>query len=210
VGVEERAGRAASVHFASGEREPCDLVVVGKGVTPRTELLSRLGVEVSRGIPVDAMLRSAVPDVWAAGDAALALDAAWGLPRTNAIWPMAVEQGSLAGRNMAGAGESYLGSLGMNSLRVGPLELISAGITRAPDGSYEERFVLDGARRRYRKVVLHDGRLVGMIFAGGIDQAGLVISAIRRGARLEELPFDPLEAGIHWGKYAFTAGAPGG
>jgi NADPH-dependent 2,4-dienoyl-CoA reductase/sulfur reductase-like enzyme len=203
LGVEERAGRAVTVAFATGEREPCDLVVVGKGVVPRTELVSALGVEASRGIPVDSALCTPLPDVWAAGDVVLAFDTAWGRARLNAIWPMAVEQGTLAGRNMAGAGETHAGSLGMNSIRVGGLDLISAGITRAPDPSYQEKFVLDRSRRLYRKIVRKDGRLVGMIFAGATDQAGLVVSAVRRGARLEELPFDPLEPCIHWGNYAF-------
>lgn len=206
VGIEDRGGRAAAVAFSSGEREPCELVVVAKGVTPRAELISALGLEASGGIRVDAALRTALPDVWAAGDAALAFDAAWGRTRINAIWPMAVEQGTLAGRNMAGVGETYLGSVGMNSLRLGRLELISAGVTRALDPSYEERSSLDTCRRLYRKVVLKDGRVVGMIFAGAVEQAGLVVSAVRRGARLEELPFDPLEPGIHWGKFAFGAG----
>ncbi|MBI5014781.1 MAG: FAD-dependent oxidoreductase [Deltaproteobacteria bacterium] len=208
-GIEEACGRAAAVTFAGAWRAPCDLVVVGKGVTPRTELLADLGFAVSGGVPVDAGLRTPLPDVWAAGDVALATDTAWGRPRVNAVWPMAVEQGALAGRNMAGAGETYAGSLGMNSIRVGRLELISAGITRAPDPTYEERAALDRRARLYRKVVLKDGRIVGTIFAGAADQAGLVVSAIRRGARFDELPFDPLEPRIHWGRYAFTAGTLG-
>lgn len=210
VGIEDQDGRAAAVVFGSGEREPCDVAVVGKGVTPRTELVSGLGLDASGGIRVDASMLTALPHVWAAGDAVVAFDAAWGRPRANAIWPMAVEQGALAGRNMAGADETYEGSLGMNSIRVGRLDLISAGITRAPDDSFEETSAFDARRRVYRKLVLKNGRLVGMIFAGKADQAGLVVSAIRRGARLDELPFDPLETGIHWGAYAFSAGNPGG
>ena len=198
-----RDGRVRSVTFSDGSSEPCDLVVVGKGVVPRTELFAGLGVDVSAGVPVDQTLRTPWPDVWAAGDAALTYDVAWSRPRLTAIWPMAVEQGGLAGRNMAGADEAYPGSLAMNSLRIGRLHVVSAGITRPPDSTYEERSVTERARGTYRKIVTKHGRLVGTIFAGDPEQAGMVVTAIRCGARLEDIPFDPLERGIHWGRYAF-------
>lgn len=211
VHVSERGGRAVGVTFA-GETSPrpCDLAVVGKGVTPRTELARCPGCDARGGIPVDERLRTPLPGVWAAGDAALAFDVPWARARVNAIWPMATEQGELAGRNMAGAEEVYAGAAGMNSLRVGSLDLISSGVTRPPDPTYEVRAELDRGRRRYRKLVTRRGRLVGMIFAGAADQAGLVVAAIRRGARLDELPFDPLEPSIHWGRYAFSTGRPRG
>ncbi|MEW6486397.1 MAG: FAD-dependent oxidoreductase [Thermodesulfobacteriota bacterium] len=200
--LELRDGRAVAVRFdPPGSREPCDLVIRGKGVDPRSELLGRRG-----GIPADDQLRAPVPGVWVAGDAALTHDVAWGEPRANAIWPMAVEQGRLAGRNMAGAGETYPGSLAMNSVRVGGLHLVTAGIVRPPEGEGPYRVLRreDPARGTYRKVILRDGRLVGAVFAGEAEQAGLVIAAIRAGTRLEDLPFDPLAERFHWGAYAFA------
>lgn len=202
--LEVQAGRVAAVHFdPPGSREPCDLVIRGKGVDPRSELLGQRG-----GIPADDQLRAPAPDVWAAGDAALTYDVAWGEPRGNALWPMAVEQGRLAGRNMAGAGETYPGSLAMNSVRVGGLHLVTAGIVRPPAGPYRVLQREDPARGTYRKVVLRDGRLVGAVFAGEAEQAGLVIAAIRAGTRLEDLPFDPLAERFHWGAYAFAGARP--
>jgi NAD(P)H-nitrite reductase large subunit len=189
--------------------EACDLVVRGKGVDPRTELARGFDFDVDSGIPTDAELRTPLPDVWAVGDAALTFDVAHRRQRVNAIWPMAVEQGTVAGRNMAGARQTYEGSLAMNSVRVGELHVVSAGVTRPPDGSYEVRTRGDGSRPGYRKIVLQDGILVGAIFAGGADQAGLAVSAIRQGARLDELPYDPLDERIHWGRYAFAAGCAG-
>jgi len=208
-GFEASNGRVRAVAFEGGRREVCDLVVVGKGVVPRTDLLSGLGLNLVAGAPADEYLRTPIPGVWAAGDVALTRDIAWGEPRINAIWPMAVEQGCLAGRNMAGAAERYPGSVAMNSLRLGSLEIISAGMTKPTDRSCESRSALGEGRRSYRKVVTRDGRLVGMICVGAVEQAGLLVSAIRAGARLDELPFDPLEPAIHWGRYAFADRAPG-
>jgi NAD(P)H-nitrite reductase large subunit len=202
VALRIAGGRVTGVRFEPpGELEPCDLVVRGKGVTPRGELL---GGEGADGVLADPELRSALPEVWVAGDVALTQDVAWNVPRLNAIWPAAVEQGRLAGRNMAGARETYGGSLAMNSLRLGPLHLVSAGITRPPPGPFRVLKDEDLARGYYRRVVLREGRLVGAVFAGETEGAGMLVTAIRVGARLEDLPFHPLERRPQWGAYAFS------
>lgn len=75
-GVEIRAllpqgrGRVAAVLLGDGTVVEADVVVVGIGAQPRTELAQRAGLEVSNGIVVDAGLRSSALDVYAAGDAA--------------------------------------------------------------------------------------------------------------------------------------------
>ncbi|AZP22734.1 FAD-dependent oxidoreductase [Streptomyces aquilus] len=59
------------VRLAGGEVLPADVVVVGVGVAPATKWLEGSGVELhprDGGIQCDAMLRTSVPDVYAAGD----------------------------------------------------------------------------------------------------------------------------------------------
>lgn len=62
------AGRVTAVVLADGRELPADLVVVGVGVVPRTELAEQLGLEVEGGIVVDAHARTSDPAVVAAGD----------------------------------------------------------------------------------------------------------------------------------------------
>lgn len=75
-GVEVRAlvpdahGRVAAVRLVDGRVLEADVVVVGIGAQPRTELAQRAGLRVSNGIDVDAGLRSSVPGVYATGDVA--------------------------------------------------------------------------------------------------------------------------------------------
>ncbi|MDW7709989.1 MAG: FAD-dependent oxidoreductase [Deferrisomatales bacterium] len=198
-------GRVTGIGFHSSDGvDPCDVVIRAKGVEPRGELLGA----PPGGVAGDQELRTGTPGVWVAGDTALTHDLAWEEPRINAIWPAAVEQGRLAGRNMAGARESYPGSLAMNSLRVGDLHLVTAGITRPPLGPYRALQEADASRGAYRKLVLREGRLVGAVFAGEAEQAGLIVAAIRAGSRLEDLPFDPLDRRAHWGAYAFAGPFP--
>ncbi|MFE0629717.1 NAD(P)/FAD-dependent oxidoreductase [Streptomyces sp. NPDC058864] len=61
-------GKVGAVLLADGTRVPADLVLVGVGVVPRTELAEQLGLECDNGILVDAHARTSDPLVAAAGD----------------------------------------------------------------------------------------------------------------------------------------------
>ena len=66
------AGRVTGVELPDGTHLRADAVIVGVGVTPRTELADSAGLDVDDGILVDASLRTSHPDVFAAGDVARA------------------------------------------------------------------------------------------------------------------------------------------
>lgn len=66
----EGNGRVQQVVTASGTTVPCDMVVVGIGVTPNTGWLDGSGIELDNGVVVDEYCRSSLPDVYAAGDVA--------------------------------------------------------------------------------------------------------------------------------------------
>jgi 3-phenylpropionate/trans-cinnamate dioxygenase ferredoxin reductase subunit len=61
-------GRVGGVRLADGRLLPADLVLVGIGLEPRTELAEQLGLEVDNGIVVDSGARTSNPAVVAAGD----------------------------------------------------------------------------------------------------------------------------------------------
>ncbi|MBW8706685.1 Rhodocoxin reductase [Streptomyces sp. MBT84] len=68
AGFDGERGRVTGVRLADGTRLPADLVLIGVGVLPRTELAERLGLECDRGIVVDGGARTSDPHVVAAGD----------------------------------------------------------------------------------------------------------------------------------------------
>lgn len=73
TGVERLEGhgaRVAAAHTTDGRRLPADLVLVGIGATPRTELAAQAGLEIDNGICVDANLLTVDPHISAIGDAA--------------------------------------------------------------------------------------------------------------------------------------------
>lgn len=101
-------GAVAAVETGGGERIACDLVVVGIGVAPRTELAEAAGLPVDDGVVVDASLRSAgAPNVFAAGDVASAWHPRYGRRVRVEHWANALHQGEAAGRAMAGADVAY-------------------------------------------------------------------------------------------------------
>lgn len=68
AGFSGDGGRVSGVLLGDGRKLPADLVVVGVGVVPRTELAEQLSLECDGGIVVDAYARTSAPSVVAAGD----------------------------------------------------------------------------------------------------------------------------------------------
>ena len=70
AGVEalEGARQVESVVLQDGTRLPADLVIVGIGLVPNTELAEQAGLEVDNGIIVDVYAQTSDPDIVAAGD----------------------------------------------------------------------------------------------------------------------------------------------
>jgi 3-phenylpropionate/trans-cinnamate dioxygenase ferredoxin reductase component len=109
AGIEriEAVATEARVTLGDGRVLAADLVLVGIGAVPRTELAESAGLAVDDGIVVDATLATSDPDIYAAGDVcAFPLASAAGLARLES-WKNADAQGTLAARNMLGAGEAY-------------------------------------------------------------------------------------------------------
>jgi 3-phenylpropionate/trans-cinnamate dioxygenase ferredoxin reductase subunit len=63
-------GKACGVRLASGEEIPADLVLIGIGIVPNTELAAAAGLPVSNGISVSEFLQSPDPNIFAIGDCA--------------------------------------------------------------------------------------------------------------------------------------------
>jgi 3-phenylpropionate/trans-cinnamate dioxygenase ferredoxin reductase component len=101
----EGGDQVEAVVLPDGSRLHADVVVIGVGVHPDTDLAERAGLGIDDGILVDEQLRAA-DGVWAAGDVANADHPLFGRIRVE-HWAEALNQGLLAGRNLAGAGDRY-------------------------------------------------------------------------------------------------------
>ena len=97
------ADHVEAVQTSTGERIQADLVVVGIGVRPRTELAADAGLAVGDGIEVSAWLETSVAGIFAAGDVASAWHPFYDRRLRSEHWANAKFQGSTVGRSMLGS-----------------------------------------------------------------------------------------------------------
>jgi NAD(P)H-nitrite reductase large subunit len=175
----------------TGKMLDLDMVIVAIGVRPRLDLVKDSPVKVNRGIVVDRHMETSVPGVYSCGDVAEAYDFVWDENRLSPIWPNAYMGGRTAGMNMAGRKVEYLGSTGMTSLSYFDLPIVSAGLNAIPkdemgkhedgDGTprYEVLFRSRPEQGFYRKFVLKEGVIKGMIMINNIKGAGIITDLMR-------------------------------
>jgi len=102
-----RSVGSRGVELEDGRVLPADLVVLGVGVRPRTELASKAGLQVDNGIVVDPFLRTSAPGIWAAGDSARYPEARLGTLVRIEHWVVAQRQGQAAAHDMLGLGAPF-------------------------------------------------------------------------------------------------------
>lgn len=108
IGATRGADGRLSVTTATGETYPADEVVVGVGVVPNVGIAAEAGLDIDDGILVDETCRTSDPQIFAAGDCTRFPGPGGHVRLEN--WRHALDQGAVAGRNAAGATETY-GSL---------------------------------------------------------------------------------------------------
>jgi 3-phenylpropionate/trans-cinnamate dioxygenase ferredoxin reductase subunit len=146
----DRGGRVSAVRLADGTRLPADLVLVGAGVLPRTELAEQLGLVCEGGIVVDAFARTSDPAVVAAGDCTVRPHPMTGQGRVrlesvqNAVAQAQVAAATLLGRLEPAPAVPWFWSY------QGDLKLQMAGLSAGHDD-----FVVRGAPEEERFSVLY-------------------------------------------------------
>ncbi|MDP2921620.1 MAG: FAD-dependent oxidoreductase, partial [Candidatus Omnitrophota bacterium] len=181
VAAKEIAGDKSvkGVDLDNGAKHACELIIIGKGVSPNIELAKEGGIKTNWGILTNNRLETSAEGIFTAGDVSETNDIAMEESSINAIWPCACEQGRIAGLNMAGEKETYEGSLAMNSIEFFGLPVISVGITRPKSDKYKEIIKKDASKNSYKKIVLKDGIIVGVIFVNSIENIGVIGSLIK-------------------------------
>lgn len=86
---------------------PADLIVIGVGVTPNTDLASAAGIRCEDGVIVDELGATSAPDVYASGDAVRYPDEFFGRPMRSENWMHAQNQSLAVAKNLLGATEPY-------------------------------------------------------------------------------------------------------
>ncbi|WP_456398084.1 NAD(P)/FAD-dependent oxidoreductase [Desulfurobacterium sp.] len=182
--VEEILGneKVEGVKLKSEKTIIAEAVIIAIGVRPNTELAQTAGIKVNRGIDTNLFMETSIPDIYAAGDCVENIDITDGAKKNLPLFPLAFEQGLVAGLNMAGKKMKYLGGLPLNSLKfLKELPVLNAGIVEPPDSTYEV-LVNDRFEKRgyYRKAIIKDNHLVGFVAIGEVDRVGILTGIIRQ------------------------------
>jgi nitrite reductase (NADH) large subunit len=160
---------------------PCDILVVAGGVEPNMELIDDTGIERNWGIVTNANMQTSVDTIYAAGDVAETSDIATKQRSVNALWTCAVQQGKIAGLNMTGHQRKYDGSVSLNSINFPGVDVISFGVVRPNEEAGYEVLVDNRSQYGvYKKLVLKDNIIKGMILVNRIDNAGVLLSLLGR------------------------------
>jgi NAD(P)H-nitrite reductase large subunit len=174
-----------------------EIVIVTAGARPNVGLTEGSSLARDTGLLVDEFMGTNYADIFAAGDVAEVSDCLTGKRKIFGLWTAAVEQGKIAGLNMAGKNVLYPGGMDMNTIEILDLPIITIGKTtpspsplpagerdgvrdvkRGPDELREEAFV-HPRKRVYRKFFFEKERLAGAILIGYVEDAGMIGNLIR-------------------------------
>ncbi|HZO36947.1 MAG TPA: nitrite reductase large subunit NirB [Solirubrobacteraceae bacterium] len=177
--LSDDAGAVCGLRFAGGETLDCETVVVAVGIRPQTALAAATGLDVERGVVVDDRMVTSHERVLAVGECAQHRGIVHGI-----VAPIH-EQAAVAARTLCGEDAVYAGSVPAAKLKVMGVDLVTAGLAEGPRAVA----LADAEDGTYRKIVVQDGRAVGVVLLGDTRGAELLLDTVRIGAPVD----DPLE-----------------
>jgi 3-phenylpropionate/trans-cinnamate dioxygenase ferredoxin reductase subunit len=107
TGVDSISGTGPFTVTAGGDEIQADLVLMGVGAVPNTELAEEAGLTVDNGVVVDEHFVTSDPDVLAIGDVARARNTALGEPVRVEHWDNAIRQGKAVAKVLLGQDAAY-------------------------------------------------------------------------------------------------------
>jgi NAD(P)H-nitrite reductase large subunit len=205
IGKPENDAVVGGVILTKGDQLACDLVVVAIGVIPRSELVAGTAVKTNRGIVVDNMMQTNVPDVYASGDVAEAYDFVLNQNRLLPLWPLAVLEGQVAGCNMAGKKATYAGGTNMSSLKYFGIPVVSVGLANPKeDPALEVLTKYEPEHNLYKKLVLKNNVIVGMTLVNSIERAGILYYLMKNQINVKKFKEQLLADDFSWASFPVT------
>jgi NAD(P)H-nitrite reductase large subunit len=163
--IEGRNGVPHCVATMNARVFPADVVGYGIGLRYYTELADQLGLEVDKAIITDEHLRTANPNVFAAGDVAQFHDVIINQHNQMGTWDNAVSHGRLVAQNMLGQNLVYTEVPTYVTTMFGSrLSVLGLTPEQHPELEREVQFNFD--TRKYRALFFYEGRLVGAVIIG--------------------------------------------
>lgn len=152
--------RVDAVTTRNGDHIPCDTVVFCTGISPNIELARAAYLRVNQGIVVDDGLQTSDPDIFAIGECCEHRGQSYGLVSPG------LEQAAVLADILTGGSAQYQGSQQLARLKVLGNAVVSMGeVADFSRHGRQKQYIFRGDQH-YRKLVLHHGRLIGLVGIG--------------------------------------------
>ena len=188
--------KVEAVVLEDGTRLPADLVVMAVGIRPNAQLAKDAGLSVNRGIAVDNAMRTSDPDIFAVGECAETHGQVFGL-----VAPLYEMAGVVAAQLAGDTEATFSPSAVATKLKVTGINLFSAGdFAEAKDR--QEIVLRDAARGVYKRLVLKDDRIIGVVMYGDTSDGAWFFDHLKKGTDIA-----PMRETLIFGS-AFAGGSP--
>jgi nitrite reductase (NADH) large subunit len=163
-------------------RISCDSVIYSIGVVPNLDLVENTSIQTNRGIIVNERMETNLPNVYAAGDVTELHGEVEGL------WGRAMDQGKVAGKNMASATEWYEKTTPFTVFNAFGISLFSIGLV--DEGQCDTTIIDEDGDEKYTRIFIKDEKIVGVISLEGIVASTPYKMAIEKKTSLNGISLD--------------------
>lgn len=144
----------------SGETIDCDMVIYSVGIRSNKHLTEHTAIQTNNGVLVNDHMQTNIANVYAAGDVAELAGSIGGL------WPVAINQGKIAGYNIAGKDAVYGGTVPVTMMNAFQLSVFSVGTI--DENSYSSTIIDESSDdSSYQRLFIKDNVIIGAIIIGG-------------------------------------------
>ncbi|HFC53611.1 MAG TPA: NAD(P)/FAD-dependent oxidoreductase, partial [Gammaproteobacteria bacterium] len=173
--------RVEGVRFKDGTELAADLVVMAVGIRPNIDLARQCGLHCERGIVVNDTMQTYDPRIYAVGECIQHRGITYGL-----VAPL-FEQARVCANHLAEYGIGhYEGSVVSTKLKVTGIDLFSAGDFIGDEQS-EEIVMQDASAGVYKKIVIRDNRIDGVVLYGDTVDGAWYYQLLRDGTDISDM-----------------------
>jgi len=174
-------GHVEGVQLSDGTELPANLVVVAAGIRPNAQLAREAGLAVNKGILVNEFLETSHPDVYAVGECTEFDGLLFGL-----VAPL-FDQGKVLAATITGnRGPVFTGYTPATKLKIMGADVFSAGDFDDQREGVECVRLEDPSLGIYKKLILKDNKLEGVILVGDASDDHRFVEWLRSGTDLTE------------------------
>ncbi len=173
-------GKVEEVVLDDGRRIKADIVCMAVGIKPSISVAKDAGLACERGIVVNDQMETSDPAIYALGECAQHRGICYGL-----VAPLYDMAKTVAAQLAGEADASYTGSVTATKLKVTGVDLYSAGDFAEGEGR-EEIVLRDAAQGVYKRLVLEENKIVGVVMYGDTGDGAWFFSQLKGGEDISE------------------------